>query len=72
LAKKKKENPDYALNLTHRFAKSRQREGSGTAKKLEEPVSTAPSGLFFITQYFLISRINAIFMLFIPDAIFAL
>ena len=38
-------------NLTHKFVKIRQREGSGTAKKLEESISTAPSG-FFLQQAF--------------------
>jgi len=38
--------------LTYRFVKSRQRDGSGAAKKLEEPVSTAPSGLFLQPDIF--------------------
>jgi len=29
-----------------------QREDSGTAKKLEEPISTAPSGFFICNQAF--------------------
>jgi hypothetical protein len=50
----------YVLNLTHRFVKIRQRDGSGTAKKLEESIAdlrsdTALSGLFSATGRFLIS-----------------
>jgi hypothetical protein len=41
-----------ALNLTHKFPKSWQREGSGAAKNLEEPFSTAPSGIYFCNQAF--------------------
>jgi len=44
--------PCITINLTYRFIKIRQREGSGTAKKLEEPIATAPSGLFFYIKAF--------------------
>jgi hypothetical protein len=33
-------------NFTHKFVKIWQRDGSGTAKNLDEPIATAPSGFF--------------------------
>jgi hypothetical protein len=58
--------------LTHRFVKIRQREGSGVAKKLEEPIATAPSGLFIYDQAFSDLWTSAIIMFLMPDAITAL
>jgi len=46
--------PNQDVNLTHRFVKIRQRDGSGTAKKLEEPIATAPSGFFSATGHMLL------------------
>jgi len=36
--------------IIYKFVIIRQRDGSGTAKKLDEPISTAPSGPFFLQQ----------------------
>jgi hypothetical protein len=58
--------------LIQRFAKPRQREVSEATKKLDEPVSTAPSGLFPATKRFLILRAHTILIFLIPDAITAL
>jgi hypothetical protein len=58
--------------MTNKLIKIRQRDGSGTAKKLEESISTAPSGLFSASKRFQTSKISAIIMFLMPDAIITL